>query len=618
MDNKSFGSSQIGISHMKQGKTIIRTTLGDITKITGMDAIVNAANHELSIGTGGVNLAIHKAAGHGLSEECNKLNGCVVGEAKITSAYKLPCKYIIHSVGPVWVDGHHHEDEDLRRCYKSCLEIACKKHIRRIAFPSIATGLHYLPLKLAAHNAIKSVGEYVASHPDDFDEIVLVLYTQSTKSYYDAALAEWEKYIASKIKKTSEKSDSKKEEEDTALSNNMSKKPGAKISIGGSSTTKEKSPEVFELHCLDDMRLLVNKDVKKVILNGSKIAFPVLMCPKCNRYYTSVKTSKDSVKIKLGDTIYTNLLVVFDKLRLSSFLKECHVPDEDCKFYPYQDKLKICPSCKKGPFQKRILSFISSKHSKQMNMSVKYCQFCDTYYMHYSAFKNISNNLNIINPNEYMTFLDKDKVKEPSPAAKKSVSMPASKEHKGNNINIRDFVVRRTVFKCTHSKHKLQDITGSIDIVNKKGIIENIKITAGYCPECKVFFILESTYAHLKHKGIPLCRIISEDAYLKSKVSAGGMNLAPESILMQYGYSVSQKEDLSDFQRQKILSILIDNKIMTKSSIISYLDFFILQKKKNPKYEKAISRWQDDREYVSGYKIGSENTFVIKGIHVKH
>lgn len=603
---------------MKQGKTIIRTTLGDITKIAGMDAIVNAANHDLSIGTGGVNWAVHKAAGPGLSEECKKLNGCYIGKAKITLAYNLPCKYVIHTVGPVWVDGHNHEAEDLRRCYKSCLEIAYKKHIRRIAFPSIATGLHDLPVKLAADNSIKSIGEFVATHPDAFDEIVWVLYSQSTKSYYDTALTEWEKYIASTAKKTSEKPVCEKEEVDTALSISVSKKPVDKISIAGSSTTKEKSPKESELHCLDDMRLLVNKDAKKVTLKGSKISFPVLMCPKCNRYYTSVKTSKDSVKIKLGDTIYTNLLSQYDKLRLSSFLKESHVPDKDCRFYAYKDKPKICPSCKKGPFQKRILSFISAQYSKQVNITVKYCQYCDTYYMHYSVFQNISNNLNIINSDVNMPFLDMNKVKESSHAAKKSVSAPASKGHKGNNINISDFVVRRTVFKCTHSNHKLQDIAGSIDIVNKKGIIENVKITAGYCPECKVFFILESTYAHLKHKGIPLCRITSEDAYLKSKVSAEGMNLAPESILMQYGYSVSQKEDLSDFQRQKILSVLIDNKIMTKSSIISYLDFFILQKKKNPKYEKAISRWQDDREYVSGYKIGSKNAYVIKGIHVKH
>lgn len=602
---------------MKLGKTIIRTILGDITKITGMDAIVNAANKNLTIGTGGVNWAVHKAAGPGLSEECKKLNGCDVGKAIITSAYNLPCKYVIHTVGPIWGHGYNNEAEDLRRCYQSCLEIACKRNIRRIAFPSISTGLHFVPQKLAADNAIKSVGYFVASHPDAFDEIIWALNAKNTKSYYDEALAEWEKYIISTAKKTSEKSDSKKEEGDTALSNNVSKKPEAKISIGGLSNTKEKSLKEFDLHCLDDMRLLVNKDVKKIKINGNKIAFPVLMCPKCNRYYTSVKTSKDSVKIKLGDTIYTNLLAQYDKLRLSSFLKESHVPDKDCRFYAYKDKPKICPLCKKGSFQKRILSFISAQHSKQMNITVKYCQYCDTYYMHYSVFPNVSNNLSILNSDEYLTFLPKDETKGSSLATKKSATVSVSKSHKGNNINIHDFVVRRTVFKCTHSNHKLQDIAGSIDIVDKKGAIENIIITAGYCPECKVFFILESTYAHLKHKGIPLCRITTEDSYLKSKVPAGGMNLAPESILMQYGYSVSQKEGLSDFQRQKILSVLIDNKIMTKSSIISYLDFFILQKKKNPNYKNAISKWQDDREYVSGYKIGSKNTYVIKGIHVK-
>ena len=234
---------------MKQGKTIIRTTLGDITKIAGMDAIVNAANHELSIGTGGVNWAVHKAAGPGLNEECKALNGCNVGDAKITSAYNLPCKYIIHTVGPVWVDGYNHEAEELRRSYKSCLEIACEKHIRKIAFSSISTGLHYIPLKLAADNAINSVGEFVASHPDVFDEIVWVLYSGSIKSYYDAALAEWEKNYVSKVKETSEKSGSIEKKESTALTNEENIKSEAKISAVVPSPAKVDSFKNIELHC---------------------------------------------------------------------------------------------------------------------------------------------------------------------------------------------------------------------------------------------------------------------------------------------------------------------------------------------------------------------------------
>lgn len=164
----------------------ITTTLGDITKITGFDAIVNAANNSL-LGGGGVDGAIHHAAGPELLEECMTLNGCMTGEAKITGAYRLPCKYIIHTVGPVYRNREQSEPS-LRAAYTSCLNLARQKGIRKIAFPSISTGIYRYPLEDAAKIAIETAKEYLRAYPDAFDEICWCLFDDRTKAAYDKAL----------------------------------------------------------------------------------------------------------------------------------------------------------------------------------------------------------------------------------------------------------------------------------------------------------------------------------------------------------------------------------------------------------------------------------------------
>lgn len=141
-----------------------------------------------------------------------------------------------------------------------------------------------------------------------------------------------------------------------------------------------------------------------------------------------------------------------------------------------------------------------------------------------------------------------------------------------HKIWVKDFVVRSNVFKCAHNHHSIKDIVAVIYTDNDGRKQENV-ISAGFCPQCNIYFILESTYESLKRKGIILCRISDEKNYLKSG-SLGGMQLAQQSLLMQFGYSVAQQEGLSSMARHRILAVIIDNKIMSKSEVISYLDFF--------------------------------------------
>ena len=164
------------------------TVRGDITKIDTVDAIVNAANTSL-LGGGGVDGAIHRTAGKQLLEECRTLHGCRTGEAKITGAYKLPCKYVIHTVGPVWRDGNHGEPELLANCYRNSLRVAVDHGIRTVAFPSIATGVYHFPVLLAAQIAVRTVREFLKEHPDKLDVVMWVLFDEHTEKIYQAEVA---------------------------------------------------------------------------------------------------------------------------------------------------------------------------------------------------------------------------------------------------------------------------------------------------------------------------------------------------------------------------------------------------------------------------------------------
>ncbi|HPE86793.1 MAG: O-acetyl-ADP-ribose deacetylase [Bacteroidales bacterium] len=158
---------------------------GDITQLD-VDAIVNAANKSL-LGGGGVDGAIHRSAGRGLLEECRKLGGCDIGEAKITGGHNLKARYVIHTVGPVWYGGKHREKELLSNAYCNSLKLAGQHHFKTVAFPNISTGVYHYPLTHAAEIAINSTYSFLLEYHADMT-VIFCCYNEENFSIYNHLL----------------------------------------------------------------------------------------------------------------------------------------------------------------------------------------------------------------------------------------------------------------------------------------------------------------------------------------------------------------------------------------------------------------------------------------------
>jgi len=165
--------------------TRVKLFSGDITRMH-VDAIVNAANRTL-LGGGGVDGAIHRAAGRGLLDECRKLNGCDTGSAKITKGYQLPAKYIIHAIGPVWHGGNNNERELLRGCYETALKLAAEHNCKSVAFPNISTGVYRFPKEMAANIAIDTVRNFLSKNNLP-EEVTFVCFDAENYAIYEKLL----------------------------------------------------------------------------------------------------------------------------------------------------------------------------------------------------------------------------------------------------------------------------------------------------------------------------------------------------------------------------------------------------------------------------------------------
>jgi O-acetyl-ADP-ribose deacetylase (regulator of RNase III) len=164
----------------------IRVVEGDITELA-VDAIVNAANSSL-LGGGGVDGAIHRAAGPKLLAECRTLGGCPTGEARLTNGYELPAKHVIHTVGPVWHGGRHGEDEDLANCYRNSLALAAQHGLKTIAFPAISTGVYGFPLDRATNIAVREVKHFLDLH-SEIEQVTFCCFGSNATELYEREVA---------------------------------------------------------------------------------------------------------------------------------------------------------------------------------------------------------------------------------------------------------------------------------------------------------------------------------------------------------------------------------------------------------------------------------------------
>ena len=194
-----------------------------------------------------------------------------------------------------------------------------------------------------------------------------------------------------------------------------------------------------------------------------------------------------------------------------------------------------------------------------------------------------------------------------------ATSEPISKDLPVVNIELKGLLIKGNTFRCMNRSHKIENVQAIIPIIDSYGKMDNITATAGYCQQCQQFFIMDSTYERIKRRGVIMCLVFDQKTYNKQS-SVNGMLLNQESTLKAHGYSVSEQEGLTELQRRKILAVLIDNYILSKTEIISLLDFFI-NMHQSDRFARSVDRWESDREFVENYWPGEMKKFGVKGIY---
>jgi len=273
------------------------------------------------------------------------------------------------------------------------------------------------------------------------------------------------------------------------------------------------------------------------------------------------------------------------------------------KCYVYlTEEEAICKQCGDVNLSTKMIRY----EDKPRYYKTYFCRKCGIYYIPLSTFLEHADEWKIINLKDIPEILKR-----------------ANNKHE-HSISAQDFVVKMSVLKCRKKNHQLEDLQATITTIDKNANIVKITVPGGYCPKCSTYFILDSVYKRIKKNGIPVCRVMDEKSYTTGNSESASQShydkLASESVLRQFGYNVNQAENISPLQRKRILAAIVDYKILSKSEIISYLDYFINVRKgqKNPdgtyKMSNAIQKWREDRDWISTYKIGDFKEIQVKRI----
>ena len=220
----------------------------------------------------------------------------------------------------------------------------------------------------------------------------------------------------------------------------------------------------------------------------------------------------------------------------------------------------------------------------------------------------------ILAHDEYLLQID-EKNKEEFKKIKKRADVLRA-DHEDNEIKFKDFLIKRNVFGCVHKDHVLEDVNATVNVVTNKGDLESVNVLSGYCRNCNVYFVLEDPLKKLLSKGRPMCFLYDWDRKEK-EIHPGYIFMSAESILYQYGYNVNANDNIPTVSRQRILEMMVDNGVMTKNEILSYLNLFITQRKNNKSMQKAIGKWKEDIDHLIQYKADESSSIQIQSLYKK-
>jgi hypothetical protein len=341
---------------------------------------------------------------------------------------------------------------------------------------------------------------------------------------------------------------------------------------------------------------------------------PVLTCPVCSKLYTDVDFIGYKFQLRIGEKLITNLhpdKPIISTPNISNSNKsenqEPKSKPKECFIYKDNPPQRCINTSCNGYLKDQEERLFNARHNHSIVIT-QYCPNCGVTYLRAS--------IQAVNKDRYKAI---GEVPERAKPAEKDYIIPLPKIIK--EITVKDFVIRKNSFQCHKKHHTVQQVDALINVINPDGNLIRCEIPASFCKDCGIYFILESTYQKLKNYGTIACRVTDEKTYLSDSTSGSSfrMNLATESILMQYGYNVRQTSSLTAEQRRNILKMLIDHNICSKDKVISHLDHMIslFGKQNTNKLDLAISKWQSDRDSISDYKVGSNRKVIVQKIRIK-